>query len=110
MPQRRSAPEAAWASPEMEIVAAASLIQVTNHVRGIQALARPQPNISQGRRRSSPCSSVRGAKLVVTSSPYPGLYALYHGRQVAGRKEAPLPFVIANKLDAHWIGTIAPYT
>jgi magnesium chelatase family protein len=26
--------EAAWASPEMEIIAAASLIQLANHVRG----------------------------------------------------------------------------
>ena len=28
--------EAAWASPEMEIVAAASLIQLANHFRGTQ--------------------------------------------------------------------------
>src|SRR5262249_51925757 len=35
--------EAAWASPEMEIVAAASLIQLANHFRGTQVLARPQP-------------------------------------------------------------------
>jgi magnesium chelatase family protein len=27
-------PEAAWASPEMEIIAAASLFQLANHVRG----------------------------------------------------------------------------
>ena len=31
--------EAAWASPEMEIVAAASLIQLANHFRGTQVLA-----------------------------------------------------------------------
>src|SRR6185295_9865084 len=39
--------EAAWASPEMEIVAAASLIQLTNHFRGTQVLARPQPKIRE---------------------------------------------------------------
>jgi magnesium chelatase family protein len=38
-------PEAAWASPEMEIIAAASLIQLANHFRGTQVLARPQPKI-----------------------------------------------------------------
>ena len=39
------------------------------------------------------------AKLVVTSPPYPGVHVLYHRWQVDGRKEAPLPFMIANKLD-----------
>jgi magnesium chelatase family protein len=36
---------AAWASPEMEIIAASSLIQLANHFRGTQLLARPQPKI-----------------------------------------------------------------
>jgi len=40
-------PEAAWASPEMEIVAASSLIQLANHFRGTQVLARPQPKIRE---------------------------------------------------------------
>src|SRR5262249_9126046 len=39
--------EAAWASPEMEIVAAAALIQLANHCRGPQVLARPQPKIRE---------------------------------------------------------------
>jgi magnesium chelatase family protein len=39
--------EAAWASPEMEIVAAASLIQRANHFRGTQVLAHPQPKIRE---------------------------------------------------------------
>lgn len=38
-------------------------------------------------------------KLVVTSPPYPGIHILYHRWQVDGRKEAPLPFMIANCLD-----------
>jgi magnesium chelatase family protein len=41
-------PEAAWASPDMEIIAAASLIQLANHFRGTQLLARPQPKIREG--------------------------------------------------------------
>ena len=37
--------EAAWASPDMEIIAAASLVQLANHFRGTQVLSRPQPRI-----------------------------------------------------------------
>lgn len=40
-------PEAAWASPEIEIVAAASLIQLANHFKGTQVLNRPQPKIRE---------------------------------------------------------------
>src|SRR5437879_6178032 len=40
-------PEAAWASPEMAIIAAASLIQLANHFRGTQVLARPEPKIRE---------------------------------------------------------------
>lgn len=38
-------------------------------------------------------------RLVLTSPPYPGVHVLYHRWQVDGRKEAPLPFMIANQLD-----------
>src|SRR5215470_5328182 len=38
-------PEAAWASPEMEIIAPSSLIQLANHFRGTQVLTRPQPKV-----------------------------------------------------------------
>jgi len=40
-------PEAAWASPEMELVAGASLIQLANHFKGTQVLSRPQPKIRE---------------------------------------------------------------
>jgi magnesium chelatase family protein len=40
-------PEAAWASPEMEIIAADSLIQLANHFRGTQVLTRPKPGIRE---------------------------------------------------------------
>lgn len=43
--------------------------------------------------------NMRSPRLVVTSPPYPGVHVLYHRWQVDGRKEAPLPFMIANKLD-----------
>jgi magnesium chelatase family protein len=40
-------PEAAWASPEIDIVAARSLIQLANHFKGTQVLSRPQPKIRE---------------------------------------------------------------
>ena len=40
-------PEAAWASPEMEIIAAGSLIQLANHFKGTQVLMRPRPKIRE---------------------------------------------------------------
>jgi hypothetical protein len=44
-------------------------------------------------------AAMRAPSLVLTSPPYPGVHVLYHRWQVDGRKEAPLPFMIANKLD-----------
>src|SRR5438270_7164498 len=38
-------PEAAWASPDLEIIAGASLIQLANHFRGTQVLRRPEPRV-----------------------------------------------------------------
>ncbi len=39
-------PEAAWASPDIPIIAARSLIQLANHFKGTQVLRRPVPAIS----------------------------------------------------------------
>ena len=39
--------EAAWASPDIQIVAASSLIQLANHFKGTQVLNRPQPKIRE---------------------------------------------------------------
>jgi DNA methylase len=48
---------------------------------------------------------MRAPRLVLTSPPYPGVHVLYHRWQVDGRKEAPLPFMIANKLDGAGVAT-----
>jgi magnesium chelatase family protein len=37
--------EAAWASPDIQIVAANSLIQIANHFKGTQVLSRPTPKV-----------------------------------------------------------------
>ncbi len=44
---RACGPEAAWASPEMEIIAPTSLIQLANHFKGTQVLTRPAPKIRE---------------------------------------------------------------
>lgn len=41
------------------------------------------------------------ANLVVTSPPYPGVYALYHRWKVQGRKETPAPYWIADSRDGY---------
>jgi len=46
-------------------------------------------------------------RLIVTSPPYPGVHVLYHRWQVDGRKETPLPFMIANCLDGAGISYYA---
>jgi hypothetical protein len=52
-----------------------------------------------GLEEDSRLREMRAPKLVITSPPYPGVHVLYHRWQVDGRKETPLPFMIANKLD-----------
>src|SRR2546429_2385890 len=39
--------EAAWASPDIEIIAASSLIQLANHFKGTQVLMLPRPKTRQ---------------------------------------------------------------
>lgn len=52
--------EAAWASPEMEIIAPRSLIQLANHLRGTQVLARPEPKIRAAEEDALDLADVRG--------------------------------------------------
>jgi magnesium chelatase family protein len=54
-----SGPEAAWASPDMDIVAPRSLIQLANHMRGVQVLGRPVPAV---RAASGPAPDLRDVK------------------------------------------------
>ena len=39
--------EAAWASPDIQIIAAQSLIQIANHFKGTQVLSRPSPRVHE---------------------------------------------------------------
>ncbi len=42
-----SGPEAAWASEDMDILAAPHLLSLVNHFTGLQLLSRPKPNFEQ---------------------------------------------------------------
>ena len=53
-------PEAAWASPEMEIIAPASLIQLANHFKGTQVLSRPQPSIREAQGPALDLKDIKG--------------------------------------------------
>ena len=52
--------EAAWASPEIEIVAAQSLIQIANHFKSTQVLARPHPKIRERNNVSLDLADIKG--------------------------------------------------
>jgi magnesium chelatase family protein len=52
--------EAAWASPEIEIVAARSLIQLANHFKGTQVLLRPQPRIREAESSTLDLKDIKG--------------------------------------------------
>ena len=56
-------PEAAWASPEMEIIAPASLIQLANHFKGTQVLSRPQPRIRETQGPALDLKDIKGQEL-----------------------------------------------
>src|ERR1700710_852467 len=52
--------EAAWASPDIEIVAASSLIQLANHFKGTQVLTRPQPKIRDAEDSALDIADIKG--------------------------------------------------
>ena len=45
--------EAAWASPDIQIIAANSLIQIANHFKGTQVLSRPSAESARARSRAA---------------------------------------------------------
>lgn len=80
--------------------------EMVNGARNLRRSVRnygPQQSVTILRRSAigveESLTDIRAPRLVVTSPPYPGVHVLYHRWQVDGRKEAPLPFMIANKLD-----------
>jgi magnesium chelatase family protein len=109
--------EAAWASPEIEIVAAQSLIQLANHFRGSQVLARPHPKIQERPDAKIDLSDIKGqesAKRALEIAAAGGHNLLMIGPPGAGKSmlAARLPTILpplspAELLEVSMIASIA---
>jgi magnesium chelatase family protein len=110
-------PEAAWASPEIEIVAAQSLIQLANHFKGTQILARPQPKIRERNAGMLDLADIKGqesAKRALEVAATGGHNLLMIGPPGAGKSmlAARLPTILpplspAELLEVSMIASIA---
>ena len=110
-------PEAAWASPEMEIIAPGSLIQLANHVKGTQVLLRPQPKIRTADPSALDLKDIRGqesAKRALEVAAAGGHNLLMVGPPGAGKSmlAARLPSILpplapAELLEVSMIASIA---
>jgi magnesium chelatase family protein len=110
-------PEAAWASPEMEIVAASSLIQLANHFKGTQVLSRPQPKILETTGTAFDLADIKGqesAKRALEVAAAGGHNLLMVGPPGAGKSmlAARLPSILpplapAELLEVSMVASIA---
>lgn len=55
-----SGPEAAWASEEIDILAAPHLLSLVNHFKGTQTLSRPKPNILPAQGSAADLRDIKG--------------------------------------------------
>ncbi|MCC6983639.1 MAG: ATP-binding protein, partial [Bauldia sp.] len=58
-----SGPEAAWAGPDLPILAPLSLIQLANHFKGTQVLSRPVPAMGVGPESLPDLADVKGQEI-----------------------------------------------
>jgi hypothetical protein len=82
-----------------EMIAAAQEFRATVEAHGDRPVVNVINRSATGLDSDARMISLPVPRLIVTSPPYPGIHVLYHRWQVDGRKETPLPFMIANKLD-----------
>jgi len=91
--------EAAWASPDLEIVAASSLIQIANHFKGTQVLSRPEPKIADHVSETLDLRDIKGqesAKRALEIAAAGGHHLLMIGAAGAGKSmlAARLPSIL----------------
>src|SRR6202022_2295276 len=80
--------EAAWASPDIQIVAANSLIEIANHFRGTQELSRPQPKAHEAETNLLDLRDIQGqesAKRALEIAAAGGQHLLMIGSTGAGK-------------------------
>ena len=113
----RCGPEAAWASPEIEIIAASSLIQLANHFKGTQVLSRPQPKILEAAGAMLDLADIKGqesAKRALEVAAAGGHNLLMVGPPGAGKSmlAARLPSILpplapAELLEVSMVASVA---
>jgi magnesium chelatase family protein len=110
-------PEAAWASPDMNILAPASLIQLANHLRGTQVLSRPEPKMQTQHENALDLADIKGqesAKRALEIAAAGGHNLLLVGPAGAGKTmlAARLPTILpplspAELLEVSMIASVA---
>src|SRR6201747_1053327 len=109
--------EAAWASPDIQIVAASSLIQIANHFKGTQVLSRPSPKVHEAQANLLDLRDIKGqesAKRALEIAAAGGHHLLMMGSPGAGKSmlAARLPSILpplspAELLEVSMIASVA---
>ncbi len=109
--------EAAWASPDIQIIAASSLIQIANHFKGTQVLSRPQPRIRETQGSALDLRDIKGqesAKRALEIAAAGGHHLLMVGSPGSGKSmlAARLPSILpplspAELLELSMIASVA---